>query len=319
MTKEKNTVRELINIIEEMDKRIVKLEAEKITLENKIGSIEDNTVTLEQEIQALGEKMKRDKSHSMKNTEEKKKEEPEDIKCKECGKFFVDLRTLSAHKNKEHADMVGKKEKATEIMSKVKREIKCNLCIEKFNNGSSLELHVKRMHKGYPSFDCKICKKNFVTKWRLKKHSTMHTDIKVDQCHYFKSNKCCPYDYLGCKFRHTKVEDTASQSKEISETKKITALDNDNLFDSIEDMTYEKNNDTDEGELKEDIRENSNYITNDTENSRQFLSSTPKKHFPCEDCEKGFECTDCIVMHMLGMHDIAKVTFKSWQSEPDNP
>ena len=50
-----------------------------------------------------------------------------------------------------------------------------------------------------------------------------------------------------------------------------------------------------------------------------FVTSTPKKTFPCEECVKGFECTDCIVIHMLGMHGVAKATFHSFKMDSDYP
>ena len=38
-------------------------------------------------------------------------------------------------------------------------------------------------------------------KWRMEKHTRDHSvDIKF--CHYFNNDKPCPYDKIGCKFKH---------------------------------------------------------------------------------------------------------------------
>ena len=38
-------------------------------------------------------------------------------------------------------------------------------------------------------------------KWRMEKHTSDHrVDIKF--CHYFNNDKPCPYDKVGCKFKH---------------------------------------------------------------------------------------------------------------------
>ena len=38
-------------------------------------------------------------------------------------------------------------------------------------------------------------------KWRMEKHTSDHmVDIKF--CHYFNNDKPCPYDKIGCKFKH---------------------------------------------------------------------------------------------------------------------
>ena len=44
-------------------------------------------------------------------------------------------------------------------------------------------------------------------------------------------------------------------------------------------------------------------------NVESFHASTPKKSYPCEQCEIGSECMDCFVVHILKMHGIAKASF----------
>ena len=56
-------------------------------------------------------------------------------------------------------------------------------------------------HIDVKSHNCVICGKEFVAKWRLDKHIKSHSE-RVKYCHYFNNNKACPYQNVGCKFRH---------------------------------------------------------------------------------------------------------------------
>ena len=45
------------------------------------------------------------------------------------------------------------------------------------------------------------------------------------------------------------------------------------------------------------------------QNVESFHASTPKKSYPCDQCEIGSECVDCFVVHILGRHGIARASF----------
>ena len=45
------------------------------------------------------------------------------------------------------------------------------------------------------------------------------------------------------------------------------------------------------------------------QNVESFHASKPKKSYPCEQCEKGSECVDIFVVHILGRHGIARASF----------
>jgi len=64
--------------------------------------------------------------------------------------------------------------------------------------------------------------------------------------------------------------------------------------------------------LDDNEEQNTEETRSDNAENSNFYFSTPRKTFPCEECEKGSECTDCIAVHMLGMHGIAKATFLSF-------
>ena len=38
-------------------------------------------------------------------------------------------------------------------------------------------------------------------KWRMEKHTSDHR-VDIKSCHYFNNDKPCPYDKVGCKFKH---------------------------------------------------------------------------------------------------------------------
>ena len=44
----------------------------------------------------------------------------------------------------------------------------------------------------------------FYLKWRLEKHMTGHEKLDSKFCHYFNNNKTCPFEQIGCMFKHAK-------------------------------------------------------------------------------------------------------------------
>ena len=75
----------------------------------------------------------------------------------------------------------------------------CKICSETFLENWLLEAHMKS-HSEAEEFDCKTCGKTFMLKWRLRKHLNVHITEKY--CHYFNNQKECPFEVIGCKFRH---------------------------------------------------------------------------------------------------------------------
>ena len=79
---------------------------------------------------------------------------------------------------------------------------KCDHCDQIFDKQSDLENHmtdigIQGNHK------CNQCESIFITDWRLKKHEKIHSTTKKRRnCHYFNSGKSCPFEKLGCKFKH---------------------------------------------------------------------------------------------------------------------
>ena len=76
----------------------------------------------------------------------------------------------------------------------------CELCKETFTESWKMEEHLEH-HGNEKPFKCNICDKGFYLKWRMEKHTSDHrADIKF--CHYYNNDKPCPYDKVGCKFKH---------------------------------------------------------------------------------------------------------------------
>ena len=172
--------------------------------------------------------------------------------------------------------------------------IKCKVCEMKFAKFCDLEWHLKAKHEECTQFECDQCKKTFVTEWRMKKHSKIHSNKITKQCHFFRNNIRCPFDELGCKFLHTLSYDSNPKSADDSENEKFgdtmeNGIENDIVVD-IEDMMYPI-----------DFCETSKEIT--------FTASTPKKKIRrCENCLDEWECIECLVINTLTKHgDIKKI------------
>ena len=63
-----------------------------------------------------------------------------------------------------------------------------------------MENHIKSHNKINP-FKCDTCDKEFFVKWRLEKHTQGHRETRK-YCHYYNNDKYCPYDEIGCKYKH---------------------------------------------------------------------------------------------------------------------
>ena len=112
--------------------------------------------------------------------------------------------------------------------AKVQRVINCRKCEEIFKDKESLDNHIKVKHD--TCFTCEVCDEKFGARWKLEIHLTEHRIdnlFKYDQCnsalflqsrlrqhmnghrkpdrkycHYFNNSKLCPFEVIGCKFRH---------------------------------------------------------------------------------------------------------------------
>jgi len=133
-----------------------------------------------------------------------------------------------------------------------------------------LEKHIKTSHADYKTYDCNNCEKKFVTIWRLGKHDNLHLNIQTKPCKYFINKTKCPFDDLGCKFRHD--TETQESIKTINNSLELSEY----TFNMLSTINPTASNET-----------------------SSFYASTPKK---CEECADKSKCDDCIVNHIIGQH-----------------
>ena len=155
--------------------KIMKLEEENVEKDKKLNILE-NTIKGNQEKIVKLEKM-------LTENEAKKRNKDVIFDCKKCGECFSDKRDLKNHIKGNHS-----------------KEYKCKICEKVFCESWSLELHSKS-HEEIVPFKCNTCSKQFYSNWRLSKHVLSHGE-KGRFCHYFNNGKTCPYEEIGCKFKH---------------------------------------------------------------------------------------------------------------------
>ena len=88
----------------------------------------------------------------------------------------------------------------TKDIAPVQTSAKCNECAKTFQRTCDLERHLES-HVKAKEFSCDDCGKEFHLKWRLNKHMLVHTD-QTQFCHFYNNGKLCPFDEIGCMFRH---------------------------------------------------------------------------------------------------------------------
>ena len=64
-----------------------------------------------------------------------------------------------------------------------------------------MEKHMK-IHNVSEEHECDICGKRFILEWRLKMHRKAHDMTDQKYCHFFNNKKSCPYEEIGCMFKH---------------------------------------------------------------------------------------------------------------------
>ena len=93
-------------------------------------------------------------------------------KCPDCGKLFLDSRSLKVH------SVVHTKQKRFE----------CTVCGMKFTQKTSLNRH-RKIHTKDKKHECTECNLKFVQKYALTRHMLVHTGDKPHKCHH------CPQSF----------------------------------------------------------------------------------------------------------------------------
>ena len=176
MAKKNKTIKDLNLEFEILAQRVKKLEEEKDSSAiDKIEGLEENIKMIDVKIHNL--------DRILKEAENKKDEPRKTTKCRDCEQDFIDKVTLTRHIKTNHP-----------------RIYNCKQCGESFAASWNLEKHMKS-HDNVKLFKCNICEKDFVMKWRLEKHVNSHKE-QTRWCHFFNNFKTCPFDDVGCIFKH---------------------------------------------------------------------------------------------------------------------
>ena len=114
---------------------------------------------------------------------------PYSHKCNSCSFSSISRKTLRSHIVENHAV-----------------KINCKIRDKNFKLKSDLEKHILQCHDSVKKFNCDKCGKTFALKWRLQKHQKIHTENKLQKCHYYNNMKICPFEEIGCMFEHSLSE-----------------------------------------------------------------------------------------------------------------
>ena len=175
MAKKAKTVKDLNLEIEMLSEKFKKFEEREREKDIKIQCLENTLKNLNDKIKNVEELLQVTQSKSIK--------EGKQSNCKECGKIFSCKTDLTRHIKITHP-----------------KEFKCKICEKTFCDSWKLELHSK-LHTEILPFKCHVCQKLFFVEWRLRKHVLGH-DKERKCCHFFNNGKVCPYEEIGCKFKH---------------------------------------------------------------------------------------------------------------------
>ena len=137
--------------------------------------------------------------------------------------------------------IITEKSESPEKSEKLVKTKKCMTCESTFKTSSELEIHVRDHHEDHPKTVCHICGKTFVSEWRLTKHQRIHEDKFTKTCKYFKNRVHCPFEELGCKFRHEflikEIDDIIERTaaKDDEEEKNATKENKKKIYSSVDD------------------------------------------------------------------------------------
>ena len=257
MTAKKATLKSL-----QLEISIIKEELKDIKIELKEAKEELK------EVQSVKEEKQNKKLE--KNSETFDSNSKKDYDCRKCELICTTKYKLRAHIKTSHP-----------------KAIKCTYCEEVFSQHFELEKHLEKHKK--KEFTCEVCKKDFHLEWRLNKHIASHEFDTWKYCHYFNNKKSCPYEDIGCMFKHEKSENC--RFNKICRNKLCPY--------QHQDISVNKQNDKNgiqsvECEVNDEI-----VLTNDIE---EDASDADSYEFECDHCEETFELESEVKMHLENRH-----------------
>ena len=183
MLKKNKTVKELNADLEFLIVKVEKLEDNNLELQELKKKVKD----LEELLQSSQERIKDLENIGNEDFDKNKSNKGANIsKCEKCEQEFASNKILKDHIKKMHS-----------------QSKKCKFCEETFVKCSDLEEHLQNFHYDATQYECEDCGKKIVLEWRMKKHKILHEEsASIKYCHYFNNKTVCPYEKIGCMFRH---------------------------------------------------------------------------------------------------------------------
>ena len=155
---------------------------------------------------------------TLKNNKAYHKEADQDsqsIQCRKCKRNYPTKKQLKEH-----------------ILVSHPTKIDCDHCERTFSSKYELETHADQ-HGLHKNFKCDTCDKHFYLEWRLNKHTHVHHE-NTKYCHYFSSQKTCPFEAVGCMYRHDDLSQNSDKDKHLDEENDNEQADK-NEFDTVEE------------------------------------------------------------------------------------
>ena len=189
----KKDTKESKSVIDTLEKRVEQLEEFVKILLDKVKELEEHKNKSETK---QDQSIRQPKQHaSIINETVQETNDKGIMNCKECEEVFANKDGLKIHIKEMHV-----------------KSFKCKSCDKTFDARWKLESHLQIQHETRKMFKCDHCKKEFLLKWRLNQHVRGHKEMNKKFCHYFNNDQICPFDDIGCKFRHD-VSDTCNFGK----------------------------------------------------------------------------------------------------------
>ena len=302
----KATVKDLNAELKILFEKVIKLEEKEGEKDRKLKEMEIAIKANEETIFKL-EKM-------LTGREDKKSSMDIRFNCKECGKSFLRKKDLRDHIQRSH-----------------ERKYDCKVCEKSFSESWKLELHSKTHEENVP-FKCNICEKQFHFKWRLNKHVVSH-DKNAKFCHFFNNGKKCPFEEIGCKFKHilaNKCKYDGNCYIKLCQFQHSASKDSEEIIDKVIKSSdkYSKYNELNENEQFDVYQEicmnicwggdhkcmahdaDNKLLGVDVEKIRDDYNNGRKEKFHCEKCEYLSTEIEDVRRHFMTKH---KKSFPCWE------
>ena len=139
----------------------------------------------------------------------------------------------------------------------------------------------------------------------MEKHLNIHFKRTIKSCKYFLNETFCPFEELGCKFRHNEYIIEKEENCSINEKTTFSVMNEDKREETGESKIETK---SEISSMLSDIV-NVAHMNGDLQNETEqvFVTSTPKKYFPCKECAKGLNVLTVLSYTCLGCMELQRL------------